>query len=97
MEELKNHYLWKDEHYSKEAPGIIYELRPIKGPAGEEAKGLHAAWITINNPAQYNSYTTQMVKGISDACVEAGCSLLGGETAEMPAVYAPGEFDMAAE
>ncbi len=39
--------------------------------------------------------TTQMVKGISDACVEAGCSLLGGETAEMPAVYAPGEFDMA--
>jgi len=38
---------------------------------------------------------TQMVKGISDGCVEAGCALLGGETAEMPAVYAPGEFDMA--
>ncbi len=39
--------------------------------------------------------TTQMVKGISDACMESGCALLGGETAEMPAVYAPGEFDMA--
>jgi phosphoribosylformylglycinamidine cyclo-ligase len=39
--------------------------------------------------------TTQMVKGISDGCLEAGCSLLGGETAEMPAIYAPGEFDMA--
>ncbi|HVT82302.1 MAG TPA: phosphoribosylformylglycinamidine cyclo-ligase [Phycisphaerae bacterium] len=39
--------------------------------------------------------TTQMVKGISDGCMEAGCSLLGGETAEMPAVYAAGEFDMA--
>ena len=39
--------------------------------------------------------TTQMVKGISDGCMEAGCALLGGETAEMPAVYAPGEFDMA--
>ncbi len=38
---------------------------------------------------------TQMVKGISDGCVEAGCALLGGETAEMPSVYAPGEFDMA--
>jgi phosphoribosylformylglycinamidine cyclo-ligase len=39
--------------------------------------------------------TTAMVKGISDGCVEAGCALLGGETAEMPSVYAPGEFDMA--
>ena len=39
--------------------------------------------------------TTQMVKGVSDGCMEAGAALLGGETAEMPAVYAPGEFDMA--
>ena len=39
--------------------------------------------------------TTEMVKGISDGCMEAGCALLGGETAEMPAVYAQGEFDMA--
>ncbi|MCL2645718.1 MAG: phosphoribosylformylglycinamidine cyclo-ligase [Phycisphaerales bacterium] len=39
--------------------------------------------------------TVQMLKGISDGCMEAGCSLLGGETAEMPDLYAPGEFDMA--
>ncbi len=39
--------------------------------------------------------TTQMVKGVSDGCLQAGTALLGGETAEMPAVYAPGEFDMA--
>ena len=39
--------------------------------------------------------TSQMVKGISDGCMESGAALLGGETAEMPAVYAPGEFDMA--
>lgn len=39
--------------------------------------------------------TAQIVKGVSDGCVEAGCALLGGETAEMPAVYAPGEFDLA--
>ncbi|HUO09319.1 MAG TPA: phosphoribosylformylglycinamidine cyclo-ligase [Phycisphaerae bacterium] len=38
---------------------------------------------------------TQMVKGISDACMEAGCALLGGETAEMPTVYSKGDFDMA--
>lgn len=36
-----------------------------------------------------------MVKGVSDGCKQSGCALLGGETAEMPDVYAPGEFDMA--
>jgi phosphoribosylformylglycinamidine cyclo-ligase len=36
----------------------------------------------------------QLVKGMSDACAEAGMALVGGETAEMPAVYAPGELDV---
>jgi phosphoribosylformylglycinamidine cyclo-ligase len=36
-----------------------------------------------------------MVKGVAAGCLDAGCALLGGETAEMPGVYAPGEFDMA--
>lgn len=38
---------------------------------------------------------TQMVEGVSNGCVQSGAALLGGETAEMPDVYAPGEFDMA--
>jgi phosphoribosylformylglycinamidine cyclo-ligase len=37
----------------------------------------------------------EIVSGISIACKEAGCVLLGGETAEMPGVYTPGEFDLA--
>lgn len=37
----------------------------------------------------------QIVEGLSKACAEAGCALIGGETAEMPAVYAPGDFDLA--
>jgi phosphoribosylformylglycinamidine cyclo-ligase len=37
----------------------------------------------------------EVVTGISEACREAGCALVGGETAEMPGVYAPGEFDIA--
>ena len=37
----------------------------------------------------------QVVKGVSDGCRECGCALLGGETAEMPGFYAPGEYDMA--
>jgi phosphoribosylformylglycinamidine cyclo-ligase len=36
-----------------------------------------------------------IVKGISDGCLEAGCALIGGETAEMPGFYSDGEYDMA--
>ncbi len=36
-----------------------------------------------------------LVKGISDGCLEAGCSLVGGETAEMPDFYPEGEYDVA--
>jgi phosphoribosylformylglycinamidine cyclo-ligase len=36
-----------------------------------------------------------LVKGIAAACEAAGCALLGGETADMPDVYPPGEFDVA--
>ncbi len=36
-----------------------------------------------------------VVKGIANACRESGCDLLGGETAEMPGFYKPGEYDLA--
>jgi phosphoribosylformylglycinamidine cyclo-ligase len=39
--------------------------------------------------------TAQMVEGVAKGCELAGCALLGGETAEMPDVYAPGDFDIA--
>ena len=38
---------------------------------------------------------TEVVKGVAEACLENGCALLGGETAEMPDFYAPGEYDLA--
>ena len=37
----------------------------------------------------------QIVSGIADGCVQAGCALIGGETAEMPGMYADGEYDIA--
>jgi phosphoribosylformylglycinamidine cyclo-ligase len=37
----------------------------------------------------------QLVEGMTDACRTAGCALLGGETAEMPGVYALGDYDLA--
>ena len=39
--------------------------------------------------------TVQVVEGIAEGCRQSGCALLGGETAEMPGMYAPGHYDLA--
>jgi 6-oxo-cyclohex-1-ene-carbonyl-CoA hydrolase len=60
LREFKNHDLVAD--IAK--PGIGYELRPAKTPDGSTVSGLYNAWITLDNPTQFNSYTTDMVKGV---------------------------------
>src|SRR5438270_13957211 len=37
----------------------------------------------------------QVIEGIAEGCVRAGCALIGGETAELPGFYGRGEFDLA--
>jgi 6-oxo-cyclohex-1-ene-carbonyl-CoA hydrolase len=63
-DEIKNHALFGTEHWGTEAPCTIYEKRPLTDPDGKVVDSLFTAWITLNNPAQYNSYTTEMVKGV---------------------------------
>src|SRR5512142_340169 len=43
---------------------VRFEKRPARRPDGAEVAGLFDAWITLDNPAQFNSYTTEMVKKV---------------------------------
>lgn len=43
----------------------------------------------------YPEAEAQVVKGIAEGCRQAGCALIGGETAEMPGFYSDGEYDLA--
>jgi 6-oxo-cyclohex-1-ene-carbonyl-CoA hydrolase len=60
----KDHALHTDGHWGSEAPCAVYEKRPLKDPQGNVVEGLFVAWVRLNNPKQFNSYTTEMVKGV---------------------------------
>ena len=60
----KDHHLWSEDIFSSQAPGVIFEKKPIRDPQGKTVDGLYSAWVTLNNPDQYNSYTTEMVKAV---------------------------------
>ena len=62
--EKKDHLLHTDVHWGTEAPCVVHEKRPLTDPDGNVKDGLFVSWIRLNNPKQYNSYTTEMVKGV---------------------------------
>ncbi len=63
-EKQKDHILIGSEHWGTDAPCTVYEKKPLTDPNGNVVEGLYVAWIRLNNPNQYNSYTTEMVKGV---------------------------------
>ena len=62
--EAKDHGLVAEHVRKSVTEGVIYEKRPVKGADGKPVAGLYNAWITLNNPSQFNSYTTEMVKSV---------------------------------
>ena len=61
---LRSHDLIPDEIRERLTDGVIYEKRPARAPDGSVVAGLYNAWIRLDNPSQYNSYDTEMVKGV---------------------------------
>jgi 6-oxo-cyclohex-1-ene-carbonyl-CoA hydrolase len=45
-------------------PGVRFERRPARTPDGTVVADLYNAWIVLDNPSQFNSYTTAMTKGV---------------------------------
>ncbi len=62
--EFLPHDLVSNEAREAVSDKVIYELRPARSFDGSEVEGLYNAWITLNNPTQYNSYTSDMVKSV---------------------------------
>src|SRR4030042_3577254 len=60
----KDHNLFWDQFFGTTPPCTTFEKKPLLDPKGNVAEGLYSVWITLNNPDQFNSYTTQMVKGV---------------------------------
>lgn len=67
METLKSHNIIDRYAYSD----ILFEKRPCLSTDGTRVEGLYNAWIILNNPKQYNSYTTKAVKEVILAFGEA--------------------------
>jgi 6-oxo-cyclohex-1-ene-carbonyl-CoA hydrolase len=87
---VKNHNLTE----SLTPQEIVVEQRPVLDRAGTAIPDLHNTWITLNNPAELNAYTTEMIKEIILALRGDRAFCTGGNTREYAEYYAgnPGEY-----
>ncbi|HEY4646097.1 MAG TPA: 6-oxocyclohex-1-ene-1-carbonyl-CoA hydratase [Steroidobacteraceae bacterium] len=70
----KDHNLVTDAVRASLSAGVRYEKRAVKDIDGKPVAGLHNAWITLDNPSEFNSYTTDMVKSVILAMRAAGAA-----------------------
>ncbi len=66
------HRLYREDLLEKkEPPRTVYEKRPLLDPEGKPVEGLYVAWVILDNPAQYNSYTLDMLAGAASGFEKA--------------------------
>jgi 6-oxo-cyclohex-1-ene-carbonyl-CoA hydrolase len=61
---LKDHDVCGEQFFGTEPPCVQNEEKAIVDPQGNPVQGLYSAWVWLNSLAQYNSYTTRMVRGV---------------------------------
>lgn len=94
--EMKNHLLFEEDMVrgrywgnDEDAPCVVYTKKPLVNPkTGEEIPDLYVAEVRLNNPRQYNSYTTTMVKGVI-----AGFRSASGDRSVVATVFTGTGFD----
>ena len=72
--DAKNHDLVAAKLRESVSKGVVCEKKNVLDGTGQPVDGLYNAWITLNNPAQFNSYTTDMVKAVILAMREASAA-----------------------
>jgi len=72
--DAKNHDLVAAKLRESVSKGVVFEKKNVLDGTGEPVDGLYNAWITLDNPAQFNSYTTDMVKAVILAMREASAA-----------------------
>ncbi|MFI3128812.1 MAG: phosphoribosylformylglycinamidine cyclo-ligase [Bacillota bacterium] len=80
-----------DKHDTIGVDAVAMCVNDVLAQGAEPLFFLDYIAVGKNDPATIE----QIVKGVSDGCVMAGCALVGGETAEMPGMYQDGEYDIA--
>ncbi len=80
-----------DKHNTIGIDAVAMCVNDVLAQGAEPLFFLDYIAVGHNDPVQIE----QIVAGVADGCRQAGCALIGGETAEMPGMYAHGEYDIA--
>ncbi len=80
-----------DKHDTIGIDAVAMCVNDVLAQGAEPLLFLDYVAVGCNEPQKIE----QIVAGVADGCRQAGCALVGGETAEMPGMYAEGEYDIA--